>query len=122
MPITDEFIDYLKDLFSVVPGTSIRKMFGGVGIFRHGIMFAVSLDDGRIAFKADDQTIPEFEQENCSQWVYEKAKKRISMGYWYVPEFIVDDMEMFEEWALKAFEAAVRTNQKKPPSQRKLKI
>ena len=51
-----EFITWLEDVFSAVPDTSIRKMFGGVGLFRHGLMYALALSDGRIALKADDQT------------------------------------------------------------------
>lgn len=123
MAVSGEFIKYLEDLFSVLPGTSIRKMFGGVGIFRHNLMFALALEDGRIAFKADSETIPDFEAEGCGQWVYEhKNRKSVSMGYWYIPEHLADNPDEFAIWAEKAFAAASRIDQEKPPSQRKLKM
>lgn len=123
MAVTEEFIEYVRDLFADVPNTSIRKMFGGIGIFRHKLMFALSTGDGRIALKADAQTIPEFEAEGCTQWVYEaKTKKITSMGYWYMPERLADEPDEFLIWANKAFEAAIRADQSKPPSQQKLKI
>ncbi len=122
MGISNETAAYIEDRFSVVPDARIRKMFGGIGVFRHGLMFAVALDDGRIAFKADEKTVPEFEKEGSVQWVYEhKNRRSVSMGYWYAPERLADDSDAFAEWAEKAFQAAVRIDQAKPPSQRKLK-
>ena len=123
MAITPEFMAYLEDLFSVVPHTRIRKMFGGVGIFRHSLMFALAMGDGRIALKVDDETRSDFVAAGSSEWIYEhKTRKSVSMGYWYMPEFLADDPEAFAEWAEKAFSAAARIDQAKPPSQRKLKV
>lgn len=117
-----EFITWLEDVFSHVPDVAMRKMFGGVGIFRHKLMFGLALSDGRIAFKADGQTAPNFQAEDCGEWSHErKGGKLTKMGYWYVPERILDDEDALNDWAMKAFEVAVRADQKKPPSQRKLK-
>ncbi len=117
-----EFITWLEDVFSAVPDTSVRKMFGGVGLFRHGLMYALALSDGRIALKADDQTKQLFLDENCEEWSHErKDGKRTYMGYWYMPERLVDDPDELREWSMKAFDVAVRADQKKPPSKRKLK-
>ena len=71
MALSKEFIDYLTDLFAVVPGTTVKKMFGGVGMFRQGLMYALALGDGKIALKADAETIPDFEAEGCEAWYYE---------------------------------------------------
>jgi len=122
MAISPEFVTYLEDLFSVVPGTSIRRMFGGVGIFRHGLMYALAMSDGRIAMKADEQNVPDFKAEGCEEWTYEMRKSpKKSMGYWFMPERLVDDEDDFRQWAMAAFEAAVRADARKPPKQRKLK-
>jgi len=115
-----EFITWLEDVFSAVPDTSVRKMFGGVGLFRHGLMYGLALSDGRIALKADDQTTQSFIDENCEEWSHErKCGKRTQMGYWYLPERLVDDPDELLEWSMKAFEVALRADQKKPPSKRK---
>ena len=117
-----EFINWLEDVFSAVPDTSVRKMFGGVGLFRHGLMYGLALSDGRIALKADDQTTQAFIDENCEEWSHErKDGKRTYMGYWYMPERLIDDPDELHEWSMKAFDVAVRADQKKPPSKRKLK-
>ena len=113
---------WLEDVFSAVPDTSVRKMFGGVGLFRNGLMYGLALSDGRIALKADGQTTHSFIDENCEEWGYErKDGKRTQMGYWYMPERLVDDPDELREWSMKAYDVAARADQKKPPSKRKLK-
>lgn len=120
MAVSGEFVTYLNDLFSVVPDTQIRRMFGGVGIFRHGLMYALATSDGRIALKADEQTVPGFRAENCSEWTYEMRGSSKPMGYWYMPERLADDPDDLRDWALNAYEVAVRADARKPPKQRKL--
>jgi DNA transformation protein len=122
MAVSAEFADYLRELFEVVPGTEVRRMFGGLGAFRHGLMYALGTSQGRLAFKADERTIPEFEAEGCSEWVHMRATGReVRMGYWYAPERLLDDPEDFREWALAAYDAAIRADARKPPAQRKMK-
>ncbi len=117
-----EYITWLEDVFSIVPDVTMRKMFGGVGIFRHKLMFGLALSSGGVALKADEHTIPDFQAEACEEWYYERSDgKATKMGYWYIPERILEEPEILNQWAMKAFEVAVRADRKKPPSQRKLK-
>lgn len=120
MPISKEFADHLEDLFQVLPGSSARRMFGGVGVFHRGLMYALSLDDGKICLKADEETIPDFEAEDCQPWLYERDGKFMDMGYWQMPERLLDDEDDLRRWAHKAFEVAMRADAKKAPKQRKL--
>lgn len=116
-----EYITWLEDVFSVVPDTSIRKMFGGVGLFRHGLMYGLAMSDGRIAFKADKETTKAYITEGCVEWSYQrKDGKTTNMGYWYVPEWLLDDSDALNQWAQTAFDVAARADLKKPPSKRKL--
>lgn len=122
MALQPEFVVYLEDLFSVVPGTTVKKMFGGVGVFRHGLMYGLALSDGRISLKADDETVADFTAEGCEEWQYQRKNgKMATMGYWYIPERLADDGEALLDWSMKAFDVAVRADAKKSPSQRKLK-
>ena len=119
MGISREQAIFLEDLFAVLPGSSVRRMFGGAGIFRGGLMYALSLDEGRIALKADDATIPAFRAEGMEEWTYPHKGGKKSMGYWYMPERLFDDEDERREWARAAFEAAIRADAKKPARQRK---
>ena len=64
------FQDLLVELFEQIGGVSFRKMFGGVGIFRQGIMFALVADD-TLYLKADDASSISFNAEGCGPFVYD---------------------------------------------------
>jgi DNA transformation protein and related proteins len=120
MALSDEFVLHLEDLFSIVPETVMRRMFGGIGIFRHGLMYALATSEGMVAFKVDDETVGDFEAAGAQEWVYSnRSGKPMRMGYWYVPESILEDRDDFRSWALAAFGAAKRADDKKPVSERK---
>ncbi len=41
MAVSDEFVDYVVEQLSGWGEVSVRRMFGGAGLYREGIMFAV---------------------------------------------------------------------------------
>ncbi|MCP4074365.1 MAG: TfoX/Sxy family protein [Hyphomicrobiales bacterium] len=122
MALDSDYLTWLEDLFSVVPDTNIKSMFGGAGVFRQGLMFGLATSDGRISLKADDETLGDFIAEGCEEWQYQRKNGKITtMGYWYMPERLSEDTEELLAWSLKAFEVAMRADRNKPPGQRKLK-
>jgi len=53
MAVSDEFVEYVVEQLSRWGEVSIRRMFGGAGLYREGTMFAVVADD--VAYlKVDD--------------------------------------------------------------------
>jgi DNA transformation protein and related proteins len=44
MPVSDEFIAYVVDQLSGWGEVSVRKMFGGAGLYREGAIFGVIAD------------------------------------------------------------------------------
>ena len=112
MPATD----LLEELFEPVEGVSLRRMFGGIGVFKAGLMFALVADDV-LYFKADHTTSPQFEAEGFGPWVYEGRGKSVAMPYWQAPERLFDEPDEFATWARAAFAVAERT--KKPKDKAK---
>lgn len=117
------FQEFLVELFEPIGGVTFRKMFGGVGIFRDGLMFALVADD-TLYLKADEGTAVDFQAEGSGPFVYDGKDRPVAMQYWRLPERLYDDPEAFREWALTAFEVAVRARAEKPkrkprPSKRK---
>jgi DNA transformation protein and related proteins len=87
-------------------------MFGGAGIYREGLMFALVFD-GAIFLKVDDASIPDFEREGSRPFVYTRAKSpgkigRASLSYWRLPERLYDDPEDLARWAERALAIARR--------------
>ncbi len=104
--------DQLEELFATVEGATLRKMFGGIGVFKEGLMFALVANDA-LYMKADETTSPKFAAEGFGQWIYPGRDRPVPMPYWQVPDRLFDDPDKFREWALIAFDVAVRT--KKQP-------
>jgi DNA transformation protein len=110
-------IDLLEELFEPVRGVTIKRMFGGLGIFKDGLMFALVADDV-LYFKADDATSPGFEKEGFGQWTYEGRGRKVPMPYWQAPDRLYDEPDDFAAWARAAFDVAKRT-QKQPKGGKK---
>jgi DNA transformation protein len=110
----------MEELFAPVEGTTIRRMFGGLGIFREGLMYAL-VADGVLYLKADAETKDAFEAEGCRQWVYDGKQRAVAMPYWRMPERLYDEPDAFREWALAAFAVAARTAKPKTGKPRSTK-
>lgn len=94
MALTDEEIDHVLDLFSGVGSLTTRKMFGGIGVYSDGTIFAVMMRDGRLMLKGKGDMIPRFEELGMERWTYQRpGKSETAMPYWIMPESAFDDAE-----------------------------
>ena len=111
--------DFLIDLFADFGPVTIRKMFSGHGISADGTNFALSLRAG-LYFRADDQTIPQFEAEGSKPFQYQTRTKTVTVNsYWELPARLFDDSEELAGWARAALAAAQRAAVRKRPKARK---
>ena len=104
--------EFINDLFAPFGPVVVRRMFGGAGIYREGLMFALVFD-GAIFLRVDVASIPDFEREGSSPFVYTRAKSpgkigRASLSYWRLPERLYDDPEELGVWAGRALAIAQR--------------
>jgi DNA transformation protein and related proteins len=109
----------LIDLFAAFGHVSVRRMFGGHGIYHDGRIIALHAF-GEVWLKADAQSVPDFEAAGSHQWLYEMKGKPTRMPYWSIPDEALDDPHELAEWARKADAAARRAEitKKVRPSQR----
>ena len=111
--------DFLIDLFADFGPVTIRKMFSGFGISADGTNFALALRAG-LYFRADDQTIPQFEAEGSQPFQYQTRTKTVTVNsYWQLPARLFDDSEELADWARAALAAAQRAALRKRPKARK---
>jgi DNA transformation protein len=102
----------IEDMFEGLGPVSIRRMFGGKGIYHQGLIVAIDLRD-ELMLKADEVSAPEFEAAGARRWFYEgKNGKPVLMPYWSVPEAAFDDPDEMRRWVGLAFEAALRAKTK----------
>lgn len=101
--------DYLRDLFAPFGPITIKRMFGGQGVYcAHGIFALVAFD--KLYVKGDDQSSPAYEAEGMQRWVYENPKtgRQSAMPYWQVPDEALESADAMEPWGRLAVETARR--------------
>ncbi len=119
MSISPEYQEFALELFEPVGTVSLRRMFGGAGLFHQGLMFALIIGE-TIYMKVDDINRPAYEAAGCEPFTYDTSRgSRGVMSYFALPEVVYDDQAEAAEWARGAIDAAFRADAAKPPSRRK---
>ena len=114
MPVTPEYRDFVEDMVEPLGHVTTRRMFGGLGVFYRGLMFALIINDV-LHFKVDDENRPDFEVQGMEPFSYiRKGKKRSLNSYWTVPVDVLDDEDEFLIWSRKAADVALRADAVKP--------
>jgi DNA transformation protein len=101
--------DDIQELFCEFGPVSVRRMFGGAGIYADGIMIGLIADDV-IYLKVDESSAPAFEREGLPPFTYTAGNGRqTSMSYRRMPDRLYDDTEELARWARGALAAARRS-------------
>ena len=100
--------DRVAELFASFGRVDVRRMFGGVGIYADGLMFALGHDED-VYLKADELTRAEFEAEGQEPFTYETRTGRHALtSYWRMPDRLHDEPDELARWAGAALAAARR--------------
>lgn len=106
----DEAIEHARELLDGVGPISARKMFGGAGLYRDGVIFAVIVQ-GELMLKADPKTpagqalIADLEAAGAERWTYAGKKGPTGMPYWRLPDSALDDPDAARGWAERSLAA-----------------
>ena len=105
--------EHLKEIFSAFGAVSVRRMFGGAGIYADGTMFAL-VAEGELYLKADEETIPAFRAAGAGPFIYGAKGRRVVMSYWRLPDRLLDEPDELAEWARAALRVAQRSAAARP--------
>ena len=120
MSINPEFADYLNDQLASFGPMAIRRMFGGAGLFRDGVMFGLIADD-TLYLKTGDANRAEYEAAGMEPFTYTGKSKPVSMSYHQVPADVLEDPDLLCDWAGKAFAVAHAATAAAPPKRKRSK-
>lgn len=118
MPSRHEFSEHVVELMAAWGAVAPRRMFGGFGLYRDGLMFALIADD-QLFFKTDATTQAQFDQAGCQPFVYSAQGKPVKMSYSSAPESCLESAAEMAEWCRLGFGAALRADAAKPAGKRK---
>lgn len=102
-----EFVTHVVEQMSSMGSVHAKKMFGGWGIFKDELMFAVVIQD-ELYFKADDENVGRFESRHLKAFTYEARGRRVALRYFQAPIETLEDPQAMADWAADAWACALR--------------
>ena len=108
MAVSAEFRDYVLDQLRNVAPVTGKAMFGGVGIYSRGTFFALIAEDV-LYFKVDARTRPAYEERGSRAF---NPVGKGTMGYYELPEDILEDADELRDWMRDALAVAARRKEK----------
>ncbi len=106
MALSHDYLEYIKDQLTDLGTITIRKMFGGAGVYCNGVIFGLIAED-TLYLKVDDTNRPDFETLGMGPFVPFEDKP-FAMQYYEVPADILEDRDELALWAGKAVEVSLR--------------
>ncbi|MFN4184256.1 MAG: TfoX/Sxy family protein [Hyphomonas sp.] len=118
----DPFHEFVLELLSGVGPISIRRMFGGAGVYQEGVMFAL-LSEDQVYLKVDEALRADLVAEGGAPFLYLRSSdaRPIDLGYVSLPSSAMDDPDEAAAWARRGLNAARAAKAKNPPKKRKSK-
>ena len=106
------FLNYLLgDIFEESLNVSARAMMGGYTLYADGKVFAIVGDD-QLWFKGSNELAEWYLSRGSKKFSYIKEGKEQGMNYFLVPEEIIEDISVFNEWLDVALSVAVLPKKK----------
>lgn len=111
MALSPQFKEYLEELFEPVAPITVRRMFGGAGLFKETpkgrLMFALVVGE-TIYLKVGPSNVAAYDERKLEPFTYTaKGDPRAIKSLRLMPELCFDDPDDLKEWAMAAIDAAI---------------
>jgi DNA transformation protein len=113
MSVSNGYRTFIVDQLAAVPALSMRRMFGGVGLYSGESFFAL-IDDDALFFKVDDANREDYVSRGMKAFM--PFPDKASMGYFQVPADVIEEAEELARWARRSIEVAQRAGMRKVKS------
>jgi len=97
--LRNSFCELILEQLASLAGLRCKRMFGGYGLYCGEQFFGI-VHDGRLYFKTNPDTLPEFLAYHAP--VFAPSEKQVLKNYREVPIDILEDRERLLVWAKKA--------------------
>jgi DNA transformation protein and related proteins len=115
MAASSQFKVFVCELLSGLGEVSARSMFGGVGLYCEGVMFAL-IGNEVLYLKADDKLKADLSEAGSGPFMVDFGKgdgPRPMNGYWAMPQSAMDEPEAACLWGQRALDFALKMQRQK---------
>jgi DNA transformation protein and related proteins len=104
MALSDDFLNYVLDQFAHWGAVTVRRMFGGAGLYREGRMFGLIADDV-VYLKVDDLSRANFIKAGSAPFnPYPEQNRATVLSYYELPPEVLENRDLLAQWAQRSFE------------------
>lgn len=108
MAVSNDFLEYVQDQLREWGEVSVRKMFGGAGLYREGKMFGLVADDV-VYLKVDDTNREKYEAAGSGPLKPFEDEKTV-LSFYELPADVFEDPEALMEWAAESLAIQLKGN------------
>lgn len=108
---SDPSVQHIVDLMGRFGSVRARAMFGGHGLYRDGVMFALLAKEG-LYLKVDEQSRPVFAGRNLRAFSFTAKGRTVQLSYHEAPPQALEDEAEMADWCQLAWQAALRAKDK----------
>lgn len=105
----NEFLAYVLEAMLHHTVVTSRRMFGGHGLYRERLMFALIADD-MLYLKTDAENVKRFEQAGSVPFSYQSADRTVRLSYWSAPAECLETPAEMRDWCQLSYAAALRAH------------
>ena len=116
MSVSNGYRTYIVGQLAAVPALGTRRMFGALGLYSGEWFFAL-IDDDALFFKVDDANREDYVSRGMKAFM--PIPDKASMGYFQVPEDVIEEAEELTRWARRSVEVAQRAGLRKQKKKKK---
>jgi DNA transformation protein and related proteins len=104
MNLSPAYLDRIIARLSQVAEVSYRRIFNGVGLYYHGVQFAIVIND-HLYFRADEYSRPLYQQKGMAAF-QPRAAMNVDSCFFQLPNEVLDQPGELRHWLRIAVEAA----------------
>lgn len=117
--MSSQYAEYVTEELLADYGVRARAMFGGYGIYKDDVIFAMITSTDELGFKVDDTNRPDYEQRHAKEFIFKAKNHRATkMGYWSLPAEVAEDPGLLGEFVAKSVAVAKAKKSKQPKGKR----
>ena len=106
MPVSSNYLDYVREQLAGLGAVSSRRMFGGAGLYCDEFFFAL-VDNDTLYLRVNDANRADYTSRGMSQFRPYPDSPQLSMSYFETPADVLEDAAELVAWARRSVAAAM---------------
>ena len=106
MPVSSNYLGYVREQLAGLGGVSSRRMFGAAGLYCDELFFAL-IDDDTLYLRVDDSNRADFTSRGMGRFRPYPDSPQLSMSYYETPADVLEDAAALVAWARRSVAAAM---------------